>query len=415
MARLAGVLLLTALLFAPFAAAASEASAVAPFLHPDEAALERWVGDYEQASPAPGQALSRARSAEPAATSLLPFVPYVPAERNQGAAGTCWVWAGTGCLELSHLFAVGVQDRLSVQWFDSNYNGGAGPDWAGNGGTLSDFARFYEGERTAVPWSNTNASYADGNYRSVIEERALVPASLIAETPNYTLTDVEEQRVQTRGVGQVQAIANIKAQLNQFRPVFVGLTYPNQGAVSDFLSSWYSGGESAVWDPSPYDGAQWDPATGAAHAVLCVGYDTTDPEHPYWIMLNSMGTANGLRPSGTFRMAMDIDYDAVYTHDYAIYPSQWEVLEASFAPPTPTPTPTPGVVPFPGQARAPTDPDGDGRYEDVNGNGRADFADVVLLFNELAWWAVHEPIGAFDFNANGRADFADVVRLFERL
>lgn len=31
----------------------------------------------------------------------------------------------------------------------------------------------------------------------------------------------------------------------------------------------------------------------------------------------------------------------------------------------------------------PTDPDGDGDFEDINGNGRIDYTDVVELFNEV--------------------------------
>jgi PKD repeat protein len=69
----------------------------------------------------------------------------------------------------------------------------------------------------------------------------------------------------------------------------------------------------------------------------------------------------------------------------------------------------------PGGAGIPTDPDGDGRYEDVNGNGRKDFADVVLYFNQMSWIAANEPPSAFDCNANGRIDFADVVWLFNNL
>ncbi|MGD9936901.1 MAG: GDSL-type esterase/lipase family protein [Methanoregulaceae archaeon] len=76
--------------------------------------------------------------------------------------------------------------------------------------------------------------------------------------------------------------------------------------------------------------------------------------------------------------------------------------------PTPTQFTVPGGI---GPAHSLSD---DGLYQDVNGNGRADFADVVLLFNELDWCAAHAP-SAFDFNANGRVDFADIVRLFETL
>ena len=63
----------------------------------------------------------------------------------------------------------------------------------------------------------------------------------------------------------------------------------------------------------------------------------------------------------------------------------------------------------------PTSTAGDGKYNDVNGNGRKDFADVVLYFNQMAWISDHEPVTAFDFNGNGRIDFADVVWLFNHL
>jgi lysophospholipase L1-like esterase len=90
-------------------------------------------------------------------------------------------------------------------------------------------------------------------------------------------------------------------------------------------------------------------------------------------------------------------------------------LLPSLPPPTiPLPTATVSVITVPGAngpARAPL---GDGLYWDVNGNGRMDFADVVLFFNQLDWCAANAP-SAFDFNANGRVDFADVVRLFGSL
>jgi secreted PhoX family phosphatase len=67
----------------------------------------------------------------------------------------------------------------------------------------------------------------------------------------------------------------------------------------------------------------------------------------------------------------------------------------------------------PGRGRAPTDLDGDGRYEDVNGNGRLDYDDVVLLFEEFDSEAVRLNETAFDFNENGKLDFDDVVTLYE--
>jgi PKD repeat protein len=73
------------------------------------------------------------------------------------------------------------------------------------------------------------------------------------------------------------------------------------------------------------------------------------------------------------------------------------------------------VVPLPGYANPPTDPDFDCIYEDLNGNGRLDFADVVLYFNQMTWIAANEPIAAFDLNGNGRIDFADIVALFNEI
>ncbi len=82
---------------------------------------------------------------------------------------------------------------------------------------------------------------------------------------------------------------------------------------------------------------------------------------------------------------------------------------------TPTPTPVPGVATVPGGSGVPTDTNSDGIYDDVNGNGRKDFADIVLYFNCLSWVAANEPGPIFDYNGNGRIDFADVVWLFTHL
>ena len=75
----------------------------------------------------------------------------------------------------------------------------------------------------------------------------------------------------------------------------------------------------------------------------------------------------------------------------------------------------PAAVVVPGGTALPTDTDADGLYDDVNGNGRRDFADVVLYFNQMTWIAANEPVSRFDCNGNARIDFDDVVRLFNAL
>nr|WP_052292238.1 PKD domain-containing protein [Methanosphaerula palustris] len=72
-------------------------------------------------------------------------------------------------------------------------------------------------------------------------------------------------------------------------------------------------------------------------------------------------------------------------------------------------------ITIPSATRPPTDPNRDGLYEDLNGDGVADFNDVVLFFNQMDWIAVNEPVTAFDFNKNGSVDFDDVVLLFNML
>jgi subtilisin family serine protease len=73
------------------------------------------------------------------------------------------------------------------------------------------------------------------------------------------------------------------------------------------------------------------------------------------------------------------------------------------------------VLPLPGLTSAPKDLNGDGMYEDINGNGRMDFNDVVVFFSNFEWIAANEPVAAFDFSKNGRIDFTDIVKLFEKI
>jgi exo-beta-1,3-glucanase (GH17 family) len=95
--------------------------------------------------------------------------------------------------------------------------------------------------------------------------------------------------------------------------------------------------------------------------------------------------------------------------------AHWGIWSGSLEP-KPGRFPLPGLPSLvPGGAAIPGDTDGDGLCEDVNGNGRRDFADVVLCFTQMSWIAANEPTAMFDYNGNGRIDFADVVRLFTNL
>jgi beta propeller repeat protein len=87
-------------------------------------------------------------------------------------------------------------------------------------------------------------------------------------------------------------------------------------------------------------------------------------------------------------------------------------------PPPSVPTPMPTAQPIkvvPGGSGTPHWLKTEGKFDDVNGNGRLDFADVTLYFNQMAWIEANEPVSAFDYNGNGRIDFADVTWLFNNL
>jgi hypothetical protein len=67
----------------------------------------------------------------------------------------------------------------------------------------------------------------------------------------------------------------------------------------------------------------------------------------------------------------------------------------------------------PGILQKMTDPDGDGKYEDLNGNGRLDMQDLVLLFTNFEWLSKSNYSSRLDYNSNGRVDLADLTKAFK--
>jgi len=300
-----------------------------------------------------------------------------------------------------------VRDPLSVQFVDSNFNGGAGPSWAGSAGTVSDFAAFYRETGIAVPRSNRNADYQDAPHADWCNRnrKAWVAAPSIETAPHYPITSIAAREVSTSG-SQAETIARIKALLD--RGTAVHLTWRNLVDIGVFQSFWNSQGDEAVYDPVTW--LRGAAVNGVSHQMCVVGYDDTDPDNRYWLVLNSWGTANGRRPNGTFRLNMEIDYTSGA--------ATWTTLDVTFGPASTAATgdgPEPAMAGVPGGAGVLTDTGADSVHEDVDGNGRLEGADVALFFNRLSWIAANEPVSAFDYNGNGRIDFADVVRLFNQL
>jgi subtilase family serine protease len=123
---------------------------------------------------------------------------------------------------------------------------------------------------------------------------------------------------------------------------------------------------------------------------------------------NTTVTVPASVPAGTYYVGAIVDVsnavDEAKETNNITYSKFWAVT-----------VPAPSVLAVPPSASLPTDTNGDRLYDDVNGNGRKDFADIVLYFNQMSWIAANEPMPAFDCNGNGRIDFADVVWLFNHL
>ena len=306
---------------------ASLPARVYPIMHPTQEESNAWAGQYNAAPQAylSPEIATKMASAPVTSFSLLDRLNYTPSERDQGGCGNCWAWAGTGVMELDYARQKGISDRLSVQYLDSNYNGGCGGSGACCGGWLSGLASFYKAKSMMVPWSNSNAHYQDGG--KDCGSCSAVLASSISTNPHYDLASISVNTIPSHGLTKEAAITNIKNVLLQGKGIWFAYYLPDGSSWSDFYSFWGAQPENVVWQPDNACGRSFDYQNGGGHAVLCVGYDDTDPSNRYWIMLNSWGDTSK-RPAGLFRVSMDMDYDCSYSGlGYAFY---WMTLDMSY-------------------------------------------------------------------------------------
>ncbi len=311
-----------------------------PLMHPTQEEASLWAGQYNASDKAylSPEVAARMAAVPAASFSLLDLLEYTPSERDQGSCGNCWAWAGTGVMEIDYARQMGVPDRFSVQYLNSNYNGGCGSSGACCGGWLGGVASFYKAKGMIVPWSNANAHYRDGGQGC--GGCSAVSASSISINPHHDLTAISTSTVPSHGLSQKQAISNIKNVLEQGKAIWFAYFLPDSSAWNNFFSFWGAEPESAAWQPDFANGLSYSYQSGGGHAVLCVGYNDTDPNNRYWIMLNSWGTTTG-RPVGLFRVNMDMNYDCAYSGlGYAFY---WMTLNMNYAESENNPPQTPSL------------------------------------------------------------------------
>jgi autotransporter-associated beta strand protein len=294
-------------------------------MHPDNATMLKWFQAHEAMPKAP-MAPKSALLAPGASRSLLLHLDYVPAERDQGYCGNCWCWAGHGCLEILLDVQNGIFDRLSVQEMNSCETAAIGKTCC-DGGWLSDLQSFYSatGYKRAVPWSNPGANWQDW------DASCDTTCASITTTPNYPVQSITAQSITTHGVGQAQAIANIKAILNQNKPVAFAFFMATQADWNTFFSTWDNGAESTTVNLDYACGHTWD-SGGGGHEVLCVGYNDDNPSDPYWIMVNSWGTTAN-RPNDIFHVKMNNNYDCTFYYGGWYYSYYWEYLDVTYTTP----------------------------------------------------------------------------------
>ncbi len=145
--------------------------------------------------------------------------------------------------------------------------------------------------------------------------------------------------------------------------------------------------------------------------LMSVEAALSDPGDSLWTIIVNFGDGSAVETFTTNAVSFDIEHtyadSGQFTVSVTARDDNGAEDQATFAV-----TVTPARPTLPGMNAPVNDNDGDGLAEDLNGNGRLDFADVVSLFENLDHSGVQEKKELFDFNGNGRLDMDDIRVLF---
>jgi len=272
-----------------------------PVMHIDSDIVQQWKEDYYNAKKAFIDPTLQTTISTKEDYSILHLLNYNAEERDQHWCSNCWSWPATGVVAIALNVQEGIYDRLSVQYLNScgTYVGSE----CCEGGNLDIFARFYRYTDMAIPWSNENAHWIDRF------AQCNTPCESIETEPNYPISAIYPETIETHEMPEEEAIENIKNILHQQKGVYFSWFLPDTNYREDFSNFWQQNSEGSVYNLDWDCGAEFDEENGGGHAVLCVGYhDESGTDNDYWIMLNSWGAPTS-RPNGLFRINMHMDYD----------------------------------------------------------------------------------------------------------
>jgi len=245
----------------------------------------------------------------PGSVNLLSYLHDDPTTRNQGDTGTCWLWGCTAVMSINYDVQHGgtpaLTNGLSVQFAASNL--GFANTSLQDGGCPGTFQNLYQAVGFALPW--TNAPWTDGMGCNK------TPSAWIPTQPNVPLSQMTLTRLDTFTNDQQLAIATLKSALDAGKALVFELQLANLADWASFMAYWGKSNltEDAIIDLA-FSAGHGSDDSKMSHLMACVGYNDLDPDPAkhYWIILNSWGTADGLRPNAVFRMAMNTRYDASY-------------------------------------------------------------------------------------------------------